>query len=153
MSIVALEEVKATQAKLADMIEKIETEMRENSFFEYGGKRIPLALGERYLCTVISPDGKFHHHSILLPGEADPADWKTQMSHAESIGASVWNRVESLIALATMPDEFKKEAYWTSELHVSDSDSAYYQGFYYGYQGYDTADGKLRARFVRRLPI
>ena len=50
-------------------------------------------------------------------------------------------------------EAFAEEAYWTSTQYASDSVYAWYQYFLGGYQRYAYKYYKLRARFVRRLPI
>jgi hypothetical protein len=50
-------------------------------------------------------------------------------------------------------EAFEEEAYWSSTQHASDSDSAWYQHFGYGYQIIINTSIKLRARAVRRLPL
>ena len=111
----------------------------------------PLAAGERYLCGIVNADGSITH-SILLPGDNDPADWKTQTAWAKSIGGDLLNRAELVIAYETMPDEFKKQAYW-SNTKTASTGWAWCQGFGSGGQVYYLQDGQLRARAVRRLVI
>ena len=111
----------------------------------------PLAAGERYLCGIVNADGSITH-SILLPGDNDPADWKTQMAWAKSIGGDLLNRAELVIAYETMPDEFKKQAYW-SNTKTASAGWAWYQRFDYGAQFIIRQYVQLRARAVRRLVI
>lgn len=111
----------------------------------------PLADGERYLCGIVNADGSITH-SILLPGDNDPADWKTQTAWAKSIGGDLLNRAELVIAYETMPKEFKKQAYWSNTNYAS-AGWAWYQYFYSGYQNNFLQNNQLRARAVRRLVI
>jgi hypothetical protein len=111
----------------------------------------PLADGERYLCGIVNADGSITH-SILLPGNNDPADWKTQMAWAKSIGGDLLNRAELVIAYETMPEEFKKQAYWSNTNYAS-AGWAWYQHFFSVYQSLIHPNGQLRARAVRRLII
>ena len=150
---ITLETVKAEQTKLAKMIEAIEEDMKKNSFFEYQGKRVPLAIGEKYVGAIISADGSRNHHIILLPGAVSGMTWNAAKEWAASIGGVLPDRVESALLFATMKDEFEEECYWTREAYASVSGSAWCQYFYHGGQTYDAINGKLRARAVRRLPI
>jgi hypothetical protein len=147
-----LEAVKAEQTKIAQMIATIEDAMKKNAFFEYQGQRIPLAIGEKYVGTIISADGSRNHHIILLPGAVSGMTWKDAKTWAESIGGELPDRVEGALLFATMKNEFEEECYWTREPHASDSGSAWFQRFLNGYQD-DSVSGELRARAVRRLII
>jgi hypothetical protein len=111
----------------------------------------PLATGQRYLCGIVNADGSITH-SILLPGDNDPADWKTQMAWAKSIGGDLLNRAELVIAYETMPAEFKTQAYWSNTKHAS-AGWAWSQDFDDGSQYDYRQDFQLRARAVRRLVI
>ena len=150
---ITLETIKAEQTKLAQMIETIEEGMKKNAFFEYQGKRIPLAIGEKYIGTIISADGTRNHHIILLPGAVSEKTWEDAKEWAASIGGELPDRTEGELLFATMKDEFEEAWYWTSEATASDSGYAWCQSFDIGYQGYDVIVLKLRARAVRRLII
>ena len=150
---ITLETIKAEQTKLAQMIEKIEENMKKNAFFEYQGKRVPLAIGEKYIGTIISADGTRNHHIILLPGAVSGKTWIDAKEWAESIGGELPDRIEGALLFATMKDEFEEEWYWTREAHASGSGYAWYQRFTSGNQDLGGIGGKLRARAVRRLII
>ena len=148
-----LEAVKAEQTKLAQMIATIEEDMKKNAFFEYQGKRIPLAIDEKYVGTIISADGSRSHHIILLPGAVSGKTWNDAKEWAASIGGELPDRVESALLFATMKAEFEEEWHWTREACASASGSAWLQHFRYGYQTNYDVRYKLRARAVRRLSI
>ncbi len=76
-----------------------------------------LADGERYLCGVIDENGAVTH-TVLLPGDADPAPWEAQMAWAKSIGGDLLSRTEQAIALASMPEEFERDWYWSNQQHA-----------------------------------
>lgn len=133
--------------------EQTGTNIKESHCFEYNGQRIIIADDERYIGTIISADGSRNHHLILLPGDADEANWETQMNWAKNIGGELPDRVESALLFATMKDEFKADWYWTREPHASDASYAWYQLFGNGIQTYGRAASTRRARAVRRLPI
>ena len=111
-----------------------------------------LAAGERYLCGVIDENGAVTH-TVLLPGDADPAPWEAQIAWAKSIGGDLPNRIEQAMLFASFKDQFKQEAYWSNQQHASDSGYAWFQNFYGGYQDSYPKDYELRARAVRRLVI
>ena len=150
---ITLETIKAEQTKLAQMIETIEEDMKKNAFFEYQGKRVPLAIGEKYIGTIISADGTRNHHIILLPGAASGKTWNDAKEWAESIGGELPDRSEGALLFATIKDEFEEEWYWTREALASDSGYAWSQDFSDGFQGHGDITNKLRARAVRRLII
>lgn len=109
--------------------------------------------GEKFAGVIVSADGKYRHALILLPGEAEPANWQAQMDWAKSIGGDLPDRVESALLFATLHDEFKQEWYWTNEQHAADSDCACMQDFGNGSQDYNPKSYYYRARAVRRSPI
>lgn len=93
------------------------------------------------------------HHVILLPGDNEDATHEAQLEWAKSIGGDLPTRIEQAMLLANHSDQFKKDWYWSNEIHDTESGWAWYQDFLYGTQSYDTCDNELRARAVRRLPI
>lgn len=151
--IITLDAIKAEQAKVAEMIATFEAQAKAEAAYPITLQFPELKPGERYLGAVISACGTKRHHTILLPGDADPASWQEQMDWAEALGGDLPDRIEQAMLLAMMKDQFKEAAYWSNEKHVSGSGYAWYQYFINGYQTYDTTDGKLRARAVRRLAI
>lgn len=111
-----------------------------------------LAAGERYLCGVVDENGAVTH-TILLPGDADPAPWEVQMAWTKSIGGDLLSRTEQAIAFASMPEEFERDWYWSNQQHASVSGYAWYQSFSHGFQDNNRETYGLRARAVRRLVI
>ena len=112
----------------------------------------PLAEGEIYVGCIGDADGNLHH-VILLPGDNDDAPHEAQLEWAKSIGGDLPNRIEQAMLWANHRDQFKKDWYWSNEIHHSESGWAWFQYFVYGSQDfYGRGDG-LRARAVRRLPI
>ena len=156
MSTISTEEiaaVKAAHAALAERIAKLEAAVLEPAFFEYQGKRIPLAAGESYVGTITTPWQYGGYHLVLLPGQVDGKNWADATTWAESIGGELPNRIESALLFATLKDQFDDAWYWTREEHASDSGYAWLQDFDNGGQGNDHKDCKFRARAVRRLEI
>ncbi|MDQ5880961.1 MAG: hypothetical protein QG616_791 [Pseudomonadota bacterium] len=111
-----------------------------------------LAAGERYHCGVIDENGAVTH-TVLLPGDADPAPWEAQIAWAKSIGGDLPNRIEQAMLFASFKDQFKQDAYWSNQQHASDSGYAWCQSFDGGLQIISLKDNGLRARAVRRLVI
>jgi len=112
----------------------------------------PLAEGETYIGSIGDATGNVHH-IIMLPGDNDDADWDAQMEWAKSIGGDLPSRIEQAMLWASHRDQFKKDWYWSNELHHDDDASAWFQIFDYGSQGTYYRYDSLRARAVRRLPI
>ena len=50
-------------------------------------------------------------------------------------------------------EAFDADGYWSSTQHAANSDYAWYQDLYDGYQDYNSTDNELRARAVRRFAI
>ena len=111
-----------------------------------------LAAGERYLCGVIDENGAVTH-TVLLPGDADPAPWEAQMDWAKSIGGDLLRRTEQSIAFASMPEEFERDWYWSNQQYSSVSGYAWCQNFSNGSQFSCRKLTELRARAVRRSVI
>ena len=150
---ITLESIKTEQSKLAQMIAKIEEDMKKPAFFEHQGKRIPLEHGEQYVGAIISADGSRNHHIILLPGEVEKKTWQDAMKWAAGIGGELFDRCEGALLFATMKAEFKEAWYWAREQHASNSYYAWGQYFGDGDQGDGYKSAELRARAVRRLVI
>ena len=112
----------------------------------------PLAEGEIYVGCIGDASGNLHH-VILLPGDNDDATHEAQLEWAKSIGGDLPNRIELAMLWANHRDQFKKDWYWSNEIHHSDSGWAWYQNFDYGDQYDSCRRNELRARAVRRLPI
>ncbi len=75
------------------------------------------------------------------------------MAWAKSIGGDLLSRAEQAIAFASMPEEFKRDWYWSNQQNASDSGYAWCQSFDGGLQIISLKDNGLRARAVRRLVI
>lgn len=145
---ITLEDIKATQGRLAAMIAAFE----KQPAFPITIQAPQLNDGERYVGTIVSVGGAHRYSLILLPGDAAGATWEEQVKWAESIGGELPDRVEGALLFSIMKDEFKPEAYWTRE-RPADAGWAWFQGFSNGIQGNTNVYNKLRARAVRREPI
>ena len=115
-----------------------------------------LAEGETYVGRIGDALGNLHH-VILLPGDNDDATWEAQMEWAKSIGGDLPTRIEQAMLFANHRDQFKKDQYWSNEIHHIESGWAWGQYFTSGCQsgqsGNFRRNSELRARAVRRLPI
>ena len=111
-----------------------------------------LKQGEIYIGTIGDAAGNLHH-VILLPGDNDSATHEAQLEWAKSIGGDLPNRIEQAMLWANHRDQFKKDLYWSNEIHHSESGWAWSQNFGYGSQNNTSRNNELRARAVRRLPI
>ena len=116
-------------------------------------KEMPkLAEGEIYIGIIGDALGNLHH-VILLPGDNNDDTHEAQLEWAKSIGGDLPSRIEQAMLLANHRDQFKKDWYWSNEIHHADSGWAWYQYSYDGYQTHGYRSNELRARAVRRLPI
>ena len=111
-----------------------------------------LADGEIYIGAIGDAAGNLHH-VILLPGDNDDATHEAQIEWANSIGGDLPTRIEQAMLWADHREQFKKDWYWSNEIHHAESGWAWCQNFGGGYQSYDRKTSELRARAVRRLPI
>ena len=108
--------------------------------------------GEIYIGTIINADGT-GHHTILLPGDMDDANWKAATTWAKQKGGTLPDRVEQAMLFKHFKGEFKPNWYWSDTQHPGDESYAYVQRFDGGYQDWTHKDDDYRARAVRRLPI
>lgn len=109
--------------------------------------------GEKFVGTIITHDGEYHHHLILLPGYAELNNWQAQLDWAASIGGDLPDRVEGALINATMHEEFKPEWHWLKDQYATYSDLAWLQDFDDGDQTYDLKGNSYRACAVRRVKI
>ena len=149
MSTITLEKIKAEQTKLNAMIASFEATKSAQDLFPITFGAPQLNDGEQWVGTILSAGGK-KEHVILLPGEQTDINWKDANEWAASIGGQLPDRVESALLFSCMKDQFKEEAYWTSEEHKGNAEWAWSQTFYTGYQDVDCKSHELRARAVRR---
>ncbi len=89
---------------------------------------------------------------FLLPGDEEH-DWKSAMAWADKQSAVLPARIDALILFQNLRDQFKREAYWTSEPSADYSAYAWFQSFGSGFQVLWHKDRKHRVRLVRRVPI
>ena len=111
-----------------------------------------LADGEIYIGAIGDAAGNLYH-VILLPGDNDDATHEAQLEWAKSIGGDLPTRIEQAMLLANHSDQFKKDWYWSNEIHDTESGWAWFQSFSTGSQSISNRSYELRARAVRRLPI
>ena len=111
-----------------------------------------LADGEIYVGAIGDALGNLYH-VILLPGDNDDATHESQLEWAKSIGGDLPSRIEQAMLWANHRDQFKKDWYWSNEIHHAESGWAWFQHFFIGGQGLTYRRYELRARAVRRLPI
>ena len=93
------------------------------------------------------------YHVILLPGDNNDDTHEAQLEWAKSIGGDLPSRIEQAMLFANHRDQFKKDWYWSNEIHDTESGWAWFQHFRNGTQYSTTRILELRARAVRRLPI
>ena len=152
MSTVTLDDIKATQARLAEMIANLEAQQQARSFY-LPAATIDLLPGERYAGIVLGHDAEASYHLILLPGEAESVTHEAALKWATESGGELPTRREQALLYANLKGEFKEAWYWSAQLHESDPDYAWSQHFYDGIQDGSGRDDVLRARAVRRLII
>lgn len=112
-----------------------------------------LAEGETYVATLIDAIAQTGYHLILLPGDADDADFETQIAWAKSQGGDLPTRVEQALLWEKQRDQFKKDWYWSNEKYDGDASYAWNQYFNYGTQSSLHITLQFRARAVRRSVI
>ena len=108
--------------------------------------------GEIYIGAIINADGT-GHHTILLPGDMDDANWKAATAWAEQQGGTLPDRVEQAMLFKHFKGEFQADWYWSDTQRAGNESYAYVQNFNDGTQIWDRKGTDYRARAVRRLPI
>lgn len=106
--------------------------------------------GEIYIGGFIHADGT-GHHTILLPGDYDPAPWKDQMERAAADNADLPTRAELVVMYEQFSNEFQETWYWSNTTDRDGEQWAWYQYFGYGHQDLSSKRYELRARAVRRV--
>jgi len=152
MSTITLDDIKATQARLAEMIANLEAQQQARSFY-LPATTIDLLPGERYAGIVRGHDAEASYHLILLPGDAESVTYEAALKWAIEAGGELPTRREQALLYANLKGEFKEYWYWSAQLRESDPDYAWYQYFFNGDQSTSSRGHELRARAVRRLII
>jgi hypothetical protein len=111
-----------------------------------------LVEGEIYAGLVLEA-GAWHHLVLLPAAEPKPLVWAKAMAWAKEQSGDLPSRPEQSVLYANLPDEFKKDWYWSNTPYAGDESYAWCQHFNYGDQNHGLKDGKLRARAVRRVAI
>ena len=110
--------------------------------------------GERYIGTVIRPDGSGHYLYRMPLNNDQRLDWDEAMTYALHQGGELPDRVEGALMFATRtPGEFADEAYWTREHSAGNDAYAWCQLFSGGSQYGDHKISPLRVVLVRRVAI
>jgi outer membrane receptor for ferric coprogen and ferric-rhodotorulic acid len=109
--------------------------------------------GGEYAGVTTDTDGSVYALISLDDKPGRRLNFKDAMAWAESLGngASLPNRVESLMLFMNLKGKFDEGWHWTREAYSERS--AWSLHFYNGYQGSIYRYGELCARAVRRLPI
>ena len=146
---ITIEEIKAAQAKVNEMIAAYESEAATS----YGAPEANIILkpGEHYAGLLLDDKGNPSHHLILLPGEADDITWSNAQAWARGQGGELPTRREQSLLFANLKGEFQPAWHWSCE--ANGNASAWIQDFNYGNQIYYYQVNELRARAVRRLSI
>lgn len=151
MTTITLEDIKAQQDKLAQMIAALQAAPQaEPTVYTLPTAEITLRPGEHYAGLVLdATTGKPSHHLVLLAGDAEELTWAEATAWAEEHGGHLPTRQEQALLFANLKREFEGAWYWSGE--KSSSGSAWTQDFYYGTQNSNTLYDRLRVRAVRRL--
>lgn len=152
MTTITLEDIKAQQDKLAQMIAALQAapQAEPTAYYTPPAHEITLQPGEHYAGLALdAATGEPSHHLVLLAGDAEELTWAEATAWAEERGGHLPTRQEQALLFANLKREFEGAWYWSGE--KSSSGSAWSQGFDYGYQSLSTLDSRLRVRAVRRL--
>jgi len=151
-TVVTLEQIKSEHAKVAKMIAAFEAQSKVKTL-RFPEIEIELRPGEHYAGIITGKDGELSYHVILIDGDLKDVAWANAKELAANAGGELPTRREQALLYANLKEQFQGAAYWSCEEYASGSDCAWCQGFGYGRQHGASKGSKLRARFVRRLPI
>lgn len=154
---ITIQEIESAQKASEDAHKKVaEMIAAFKSQAEFAGRfpitvPAPLLLpGELFVCSIIEPNGK-KYHLTLLPGDNNGTDHDAQLAWAAKNGGDLPDLTEQALLRKYLPDEFQKCAYWSNEKHKTERGWAWCAGFNYGNQYYNNTYSKFRGRAVRRL--
>lgn len=154
MTTITLEDIKAQQDKLAQMIAALQAAPQaEPSVYALPATEITLQPGEHYAGLVLdATTGKPSHHLVLLPGDAEELTWSEANAWAAEHGGHLPTRREQALLFANLKREFEGVWRWSGE--KSSSGSAWIQNFGNGNQDCHSHLGnRLRVRAVRRIEV
>ena len=151
MTTITLEDIKAQQDKLAQMIAALQSAPQaEPTVYALPAAEITLQPGEHYAGLVLdTTTGQPSHHLVLLAGDAEELTWAEATAWAKEHGGDLPTRQEQALLFANLKRELEGAWYWSGE--KSSSGSAWDQSFDYGFQNDITLSHRLRVRAVRRL--
>jgi len=153
MTTITLDAIKAEHSRIGALIAAFEAQPKKPDAIHFPEMLVELDAGEHYAGIVVGQDGALSYHLVLLPGEAENIPWADAVVWASHAGGELPTRREQALLYANLKDQFQQAWYWSSTQHASDSDCAWTQYFYNGYQLNYHKSYAGRARAVRRLPI
>jgi hypothetical protein len=153
MTTITLEDIKAQQGKLAQMIAALQAAPQaEPTVYALPAAEITLQPGEHYAGLVLDATaGKPSHHLLLLAGDAEELTWAEANAWAEEHGGHLPTRQEQGLLFANLKREFVGAWHWSGE--KSSSGSAWSQYFFDGHQNFYYLITRLRVRAVRRIGV
>jgi hypothetical protein len=151
MTAITMEAVKAKQAELAAMIEKLQAQAEEITLLTIPEASIELRAGEHYAGTVLDADGNVRHHLVLMAETpASKLNWNDAKAWAESVGGALPNRQEQALLFANCKPHLEPAWHWSSQEYESDAAYAWHCYFGYGNQNINPKSYEGCARAVRR---
>ena len=156
MTTITLEDIKATQDKLASMIAALQSQQAtptaEPIVLTVPGAEVTLQPGELYAGLVLgATTGQPSHHLVLLPGDEDDMTWQAASEWATAHGGHLPTRQEQALLFANLKREFQSAWYWSGEQYSASS--AWYQVFSIGSQSFTNRINELRVRAVRLIQL
>ena len=149
MSMITLQDIKATQDRLATMIAEFEASTR--ALLVLPEAQIEIGPGERYAGAILDDDGSIAHHVVLLLGERESINHGDAVSWAAEVGGALPTRREQSLLYANLKGAFAAAWYWSCETHETNGEFAWFQNFLDGYQNDFHKSYEGRAVAVRRL--
>ena len=131
MTTVTLNDVKAKQTELNDMISQLVDQASKPRQIAIGTRTIELHPGERYAGAKLHEDGTFSHDVIVLAARFEGRkDWQGVQDWTKAVGGAAPSPEEFALIKANCADVLTESWYWTDRTHA---DEASYAWNFYSY--------------------
>ena len=153
MSTVTIEQIKAKQSEIAQLIEQFQHQAELATVsIDIEECSIRIAPGEHYAGAILDGAGQHMHHLVLMAARSDDdLTWQQAMEWAASVNGTLPTRQEQALLFANCKPHLKPEWHWSSEVYEKDASYAWSCYFTYGYQNLSHKSYEGGAVAVRRV--
>lgn len=126
MTTITLNDVKAKQAELNNMISQLVEQASKPRQITIGTRTIELHPGERYAGAMLEEDGTLSHDVIVLAARFEGRkDWQGVQDWAKAVGGAAPSPEEFALIKANCADVLTESWYWTDRTHADEASSAW----------------------------